>query len=62
VKEIPAEAGMSKLKFLGSLMTEDNDYQIEQARTAKEAADKLGVDCQLLYARNDAVTQSTQLL
>jgi ribose transport system substrate-binding protein len=53
---------MSKLKFLISLMTEDNDYQLEQAKTAKEAAERLGVDCQLIFAGNDAVTQSTQLL
>lgn len=53
---------MSRLRFLISLMTEDNDYQIEQAKTAKEAADRLGVHCQLVYAKNDAVTQSTQLL
>ena len=53
---------MSKLKFLISLMTEDNDYQVEQAKTAKAAADKLGVECQFVYAGNDAVTQSTQLL
>lgn len=53
---------MSKLKFLISLMTEDNDYQVEQAKTAKAAADKLAVDCHFVYAANDAVTQSTQLL
>ena len=58
----PAGGGMSKLKFLISLMTEDNDYQVEQAKTAQATADKLGVDCHFVYAGNDAVTQSTQLL
>jgi ribose transport system substrate-binding protein len=53
---------MSKLKFVVSLMTDDNDYQIEQANNAAQTAQKLGVDCQILYAGNDAVTQSTQIL
>jgi len=53
---------MPKLKFLVSLMTNDNDYQIEQANSAEEAARKLGVDAQILYADNDAITQSTQIL
>jgi ribose transport system substrate-binding protein len=53
---------MKKLKFLVSLMTKDNDYQLEQAHSAELAAAKLGVDFELLYADNDAITQSTQLL
>ncbi|HKN24864.1 MAG TPA: substrate-binding domain-containing protein [Candidatus Acidoferrum sp.] len=53
---------MRKLKFLVSLMTNDNDYQVEQARSAEESARKLGVDAQILFADNDAITQSTQLL
>jgi ribose transport system substrate-binding protein len=53
---------MSKLKFLVSLMTNDNDYQLEQANSAEEAARKLGVDAQILFAENDAITQSTQIL
>lgn len=53
---------MRKLKFLVSLMTNDNDYQAEQARSAEESARKLGVDAQILFAENDAITQSTQLL
>jgi ribose transport system substrate-binding protein len=35
---------MKKLKFLVSLTTNDNDYQIEQAAAAEEAARRLGVD------------------
>jgi ribose transport system substrate-binding protein len=53
---------MKKLRFLVSLTTRDNDYQIEQARSAEQAAQKLGIQTQILYAENDAITQSTQLL
>jgi len=53
---------MAKLKFLVSLTTNDNDYQIEQARAAEQAARKLNVDLQILYADNDAINQSTQIL
>lgn len=53
---------MSNLRFLLSLITKDNDYQVEQAASAQAAAQQLGVDLQILYADNDAITQSTQLL
>ncbi len=53
---------MKKLKFVVSLTTNDNDYQIEQAAAAEEAARRLGVDVHLLYADNDAILQSQQLL
>ena len=53
---------MKKLKFLVSLTNNDNDYQIEQASATEEAARKLGVSAQIIYAGNDAITQSTQLL
>lgn len=53
---------MKKLRFLVSLTTNDNDYQIEQAQSAEGAARKLGVELQVIYADNDAITQSTQLL
>lgn len=53
---------MKKLRFLVSLTTNDNDYQIEQAQSAEEAAGKFGVELQVIYADNDAITQSTQLL
>jgi ribose transport system substrate-binding protein len=53
---------MKKLRFLVSLTTNDNDYQIEQARAAEQAARKLNVELQLLYADNDAINQSTQIL
>jgi ribose transport system substrate-binding protein len=53
---------MSNLRFLLSLITKENDYQLEQAASAQTAADTLGVDLEILYADNDAITQSTQLL
>jgi ABC-type sugar transport system substrate-binding protein len=53
---------MPKIKILVSLTTNDNDYQIEQAQSAEQAARKLGVEAQIIYASNDAITQSTQIL
>src|SRR5438874_11318164 len=53
---------MKKLRFLVSLTTDDNDYQIEQAQSAEDAARKFGVELQVIFADNDAITQSTQLL
>ena len=51
-----------KLRILVSLTTNDNDYQLEQAKSAEETARRLNVDAQILYADNDAINQSTQLL
>ncbi len=53
---------MKRTKFIISLTTRDNDYQQEQAKAALEAAVKAGVEVELLYAENDAVLQSQQLL
>ncbi|HVM75798.1 MAG TPA: sugar ABC transporter substrate-binding protein [Candidatus Saccharimonadales bacterium] len=53
---------MRKLKILVSLTTNDNDYQIEQARAAESASKKCNLDLQILYADNDAINQSTQIL
>src|SRR6266571_6317483 len=53
---------MKKLNFLVSLTTNDNDYQMEQAVDTEAAARRLGVDVQVIYADNDAITQSQQLL
>jgi ribose transport system substrate-binding protein len=53
---------MKKLKFLVSLHTMDNDFQIAQASAAEEAAHKLGVDAEITFADNNAVNQSTQIL
>lgn len=53
---------MSKIRILVSLTTNDNDYQIEQAQSAEQAASKLGVSAEIIYANNDAINQSTQIL
>lgn len=53
---------MKKLKFVVSLTTDDNDYQIEQKESAEQAARKTGVDVQIIHAQNDAINQSTQIL
>jgi ABC-type sugar transport system substrate-binding protein len=51
-----------KLRIVVSLTTNDNDYQIEQAQSAEQAATRLGVGVEIVYADNDAITQSTQIL
>ena len=48
--------------MLVSLTTNDNDYQREQAASAEEAAKRAGVEIQIIYAENDAINQSQQLL
>ena len=53
---------MKKLRFLLSLTNDDNDYQIEQTSAAKQAARRLGVDLEIVHARNDGIVQSQQLL
>jgi ABC-type sugar transport system substrate-binding protein len=53
---------MKKPRFVVSLTTNDNDYQMEQATAAQEAAKRLEVDLEVLYADNDAIQQSQQLL
>ena len=52
---------MKPLSLLVSLITEENDFQVEQAATALAAAERLGVQLKLVYAANDAVTQNQQL-
>jgi ribose transport system substrate-binding protein len=51
-----------KLRVLLSLITRDNDYQREQATSAQLTAGRLGVDLQVLFADNDAILQSSQIL
>lgn len=53
---------MKKLRVIISLTTDDNDYQIEQAVAAQQAAARLGVDVEILYADNDTIQQSQQIL
>ena len=53
---------MEKLNVLVSLLTENNDYQREQAAAAMAAAQRLGVQAEVIYAQNDAVQQTQQIL
>ncbi|MBZ5723139.1 MAG: sugar ABC transporter substrate-binding protein [Acidobacteriia bacterium] len=53
---------MKKLRFLVSLHTRENDFQVAQAKNAEDTAHKLGIDAEIVFADNDAVNQSTQLL
>ena len=53
---------MKKPRFVVALITQDNDYQIEQATSAEEAARRLGVDVQVIFADNNAIQQSQQVL
>jgi ribose transport system substrate-binding protein len=53
---------MKKLNFIVSLITGKNAYQQDQATAAREAARRHGAEVQILFAENDAVTQSQQLL
>lgn len=55
-------ARMGKIRILVALTTNDNDYQIEQAQSAEQTASKLGVSVEIIYANNDAISQSTQIL
>jgi ribose transport system substrate-binding protein len=53
---------MKKSRFLLSLTNDDNDYQIEQASSARQAALKLGIELEIVHAHNDGIVQSQQLL
>lgn len=52
---------MSRLRFAVSLITQESDYQREQAEAAQQTARRLNVDLQIFYADNDAIKQSQQL-
>lgn len=51
-----------KPKLVVSLLTQDNDYQVEQAASAEEATRNAGADIDVLYADNDSILQSQQIL
>ena len=53
---------MKKLKLLVSLVSNENDYQREQARAVIEMAERLGAEAEIIYAEGDAINQSQQLL
>ncbi len=53
---------MKKLKVALGLITEDNDYQREQAAVAQATAQRLGMELRIVYANSDAIAQTQQLL
>jgi ABC-type sugar transport system substrate-binding protein len=53
---------MKKLTFLVSLINKDTDYAQQQALVAQQTAQRFGAELKFLYADNDSVTQSQQLL
>jgi ABC-type sugar transport system substrate-binding protein len=53
---------MTRLNVVVSLITEENDYQLEQAASAQAAAQQLGAAVQIVYSGNDAVQQTQQIL
>jgi ribose transport system substrate-binding protein len=53
---------MNNLNVVVALTTRDNDYQAEQSASAGEVASRLGVKISIVYADNDAVNQSQQLV
>ncbi len=53
---------MQQLQILISLITTDNDFQREQAASAEEAARRLGINFDIIFAENDPINQSQQLL
>jgi ABC-type sugar transport system substrate-binding protein len=53
---------MKPFRVLLSLITQYNDFQLEQAASARLAAQDLGAELEIVYADSDTITQSTQLL
>ncbi|HTW31382.1 MAG TPA: substrate-binding domain-containing protein [Candidatus Sulfotelmatobacter sp.] len=53
---------METLNVLVSLVTENNDYQRAQEAAARAAAAKLGAHVEVIFANNDAVHQTQQIL
>jgi ribose transport system substrate-binding protein len=53
---------LKQLRFVVSLITDDNDYQRQQAAAAQETATRLGVAVRTIFANRDAIDQSQQLL
>jgi len=53
---------MDNLNVVVALTTRENDYQAEQAVAVTEMAARLGVKIQIIYADNDAVNQTQQLI
>jgi hypothetical protein len=52
---------MAKQRLLLCVTNDSNDFQIEQVKGARQAAARLGVDLDIVYAQDDGIIQS-QLL
>src|SRR5579864_5311864 len=53
---------MSNLNVVVALISRDNDYQAEQAASVADTASRLGIRIDVIYADNDAVNQTQQLV
>ena len=53
---------MNNLTVVVALISRDNDYQAEQAAAVAEMASRLGIRIEVIYANNDAVNQTQQLV
>ncbi len=53
---------MTKPRFLLSVTNDSNDFQIEQVKAARQAAARDLADLEIVYAQDDGILQSQQLL
>jgi ribose transport system substrate-binding protein len=53
---------VKQLKVVLSLITRNNDYQLEQARAAESVARLQNIELEIFFADGNSVTQSSQLL
>ena len=53
-------SAMKRLRVVVSLITRENDYQVEQAAAAEDAARRLGIDVEILYADGDASSKASR--
>jgi ABC-type sugar transport system substrate-binding protein len=53
---------MTKPRLLLSVTNDNNDFQIEQVNGARQEAARMGADLDIVYARDDGIIQSQQLL